>query len=697
MKQILSILLLISFGIYGQDSHSFFPKKNLMTMGIYYYPEHWDKTEWERDIKNISEIGFEFIHIAEFAWIDMEPQEGIYKFEWLDTVINLAAKYKLKVILGTPTAISPVWMGIKYPEIYLIDSGYKRAEHGTRAQQSLNNPVWRSYTKKMVTKLGERYGNNTNVIGWQLDNEPEAKEDYSPSSQEAFRKWLKEKYKTINALNKAWGAEFWSQMYNDFSQVRIHNAGHVGWWGTNPHALLDFKRYTADTQAEFLDYQAIILRALISKNQFITTNYTATSPQADPRRTKKLDFNSFTSYLNKGNTNIGDKGFRLGDPKELSFALSFFKPDNNIAGIMELQPGFVNWGNVNPLLQPGTLRMWLYHCFSESMSFACSYRYRQINYGAEQYHSGITKLDGVTLSQGGKDYKQTISEMKLLRSAYNPKAQLPKEVKERKTALLWNYDNLWSMGQQGQTVQWNTLQFFQKYLEIVKSFGAPADIVYENDPLDQYAVVIAPAFELVDSSLINKWTNYVKEGGNLVLTVRTGVKDRNGHFPSGGWGQSIYSLIDANIDDFDHLLPYAKGTIKGFDKEYYWNNWADLITPKKTENVWAYYTNQFYTGKAAVVTNKIGKGTVTYIGVDTDDAKLEKDILRKIYSQANIPVENYPEGVYIKWRDGFWVAVNYSSENYELKKLPAEAKIVIGTKIVEPGGVTVWQVSDEKQ
>mgnify|MGYP006385535409 FL=1 len=200
----------------------------------------------------------------------------------------------------------------------------------------------------------------------------------------------------------------------------------------------------------------------------------------------------------------------------------------------------------------------------------------------------------------------------------------------------------------------------------------------------------APGFELVDDDLIAKWKNYVMEGGNLVLTVRTGVKDRNGHIFRSGWGGKIYPLIDAGIDDFDHLLPQDKGTINAFGKEYYWNNWADLLQANKAENVLATYTDQFYAGKNAVVRNKLGKGTVTYIGVDTDEGQLEKDVLRMIYQQANISTEDYPEGIYVQWTKGFWVAVNYSSEDYRLE-IPENSKILTGSHIVKPGGVTVFQ------
>ena len=133
-----------------------------------------------------------------------------------------------------------------------------------------------------------------------------------------------------------------------------------------------------------------------------------------------------------------------------------------------------------------------------------------------------------------------------------------------------------------------------------------------------------------------------------------------------------------------------KGNINSHDNEYVWNNWADLIEANNPKNVLATYTNQFYAGKSAVVTNKIGKGTVTYIGVDTDSGDLEKDILRSVYANANISTENYPEGVYVQWRDGFWVAVNYSSTDYKLQ-LPKKHDLLIGDAVVKSGGVTVWK------
>ncbi|MCR8557218.1 beta-galactosidase [Mucilaginibacter sp. BJC16-A38] len=685
---ILTILISV-LNVKSQDANRFFPEKDLITTGIYYYPEHWKESQWERDIKKISDMGYEFVHLAEFAWFKMEPEEGRFDFTWLDKVVGLCTKYNLKVLLCTPSATTPTWMRVNYAETFIMDGHYIRAENGTRGLGSIVNAKYRGFVKKIVSEMAMRYGQNKNVIGWQIDNEPGAVTDYSPSSQEAFRTWLKNKYKTINALNIAWGAAFWSQWFNNFDQVIIPNTNLVGWWGNNPHALLDFKRYSADTQAEFLDFQAGTLRSYISDNQYITTNYTAVSTGSDPGRTSKLDFAAYTAYPNGGSDNIGELGFRLGNSKVILFASEYYKKVGGVSGVMEIQPGPVNWGSYNPLLLPGTVRMWLYHSFAAGGKLACSYRFRQILYSAEQYHAGVILTDGVTPSPGGEEYMQFMKEIKELRKQYKPGAKMPEKLAARSTAILWNLENYWTIDRQKQTSQWDTWNYPVKFMEMAKSLGAPVDVIPGTSDLAKYKVVIIPAYEMVDSATVKKWKEYVAGGGHLIITCRTATKDRMGHFWEGELAAPISGLIGAHVQATDMLSAYAKGDIQMKSKHYNWNTWADLLVPDQNTEVLATYDNQFYKGRAAVVKHKIGKGSVTYIGANTGDSSLEKDLLRDIYADAGATTEDYPEGVYVYWRDGFYMAMNYSSTDYTVN-IPGSSKILIGEKTLKPAGVLVW-------
>ena len=683
------LALLISSWIGVVSAQEYFPKKDLMSVGVYYYPEQWSPEQWERDIKNIAGHGFEFIHMAEFAWAQMEPSEGKYDFTWLDKVVELADKNKLKVILGTPTPCPPVWLGIKYPEIYIQDGNYQSKEHGTRANMSLSNPVVLEYTQKIVAEIAKHYAHNKAVMGWQIDNEPEAKEDYSPSAQLAFREWLQNKYADITELNKAWGTVFWSQLYSSFEEVRIHNAQNVGWWGVNPIALLDFKRFTADTQAFFLDFQAEELRKYIDESQFITTNYVAKGSQTDPKRSKKLDFASFTAYPNYGSDNLGELGFRLGAHTVLMYANDYYKSVNGITGVMELQPGQVNWANYNSLLQPGTVRMWLWHCFAGGSSFACTYRYRQVLFGAEQYHHGVVRTDGVTLSQGGVEYVQVMNEMKELRKEYSEKSKIPEAIKKRKTAIMWSFDNLWNLERQKQTYQWDTWKHMQRYQEILHSFGAPVSFISEEDDFDDYEFIVVPAYEMVDEALVQKWKKFVSKGGKLIVSPRTGAKDKNAHLWENNLSGIMNELIGGKIYSFD-MLPFGKqGDILMDGKNYKWSSWGDLITPEDKTEVVASYTDQFYKGTACILKNEIGKGQVWYIGTESVDGDLERNLLKNIYQQNNVGVENYPEGVFVQYRDGFMVAVNYSSGEYILNY---NGDYLIGDKVLKPADVAVWRI-----
>jgi beta-galactosidase len=685
----LFFLLILFLPVKGQTAKDFFPVHDLMPVGAYYYPEHWPSSEWERDIKKMADMGFEFTHIGEFGWAQMEPSDGKFDFTWIDKFLDICGKYNIKVIMCTPSPCPPVWLGLKYPEIYAMTGNYQRKEHGTRGNNSLSNEVYRNYVFRLIEHLAAKYGNDNRVWGWQLDNEPGAPEDYSPSAQERFRQWLIAKYGIIEKLNLAWGTTFWSQVYNKFEEISIPNVS-VNPWGINPHAMLDYRRFLADIQADFLNSQYVILRKDISSRQWVTTNYIAAIGSADPRRSDKLDFLSYTMYPVGGGKNLDSLGFRIGWIDGIAFGCNFYRPVKGVTGVMELQPGQVNWGMINPQPMPGAIRMWLWHAFAGGCSFACTYRFRQPLFGSEQYHYGILRTDGVTPSPGGLEYSKVASEMKQLRKYYQSTDQEPSDYASRRTAILWNHENLWDIEQEKQTSQWSSWGHVFKYMEITKSLGAPLDFISENDNFSKYKVLIAPAYQLVDSSLVLKWKQYIKDGGNLILTCRTGQKDRNGHLWEASWAAPILDLIGSKISFFD-LLPedvIAKVSFK--HKEYSWNNWADVLSPKQGTTVLATYSSEFYKDSAAVVTRKLGKGTVSYIGVDTDSGELEKELCHAIYEGAGIKTTFYPKGVYVDWRDGFWVAVNYSSHPFKLN-VKQNTQFIIGDVQVNPADVAVWK------
>lgn len=668
----------------------------LMPIGAYYYPEHWSEDQWERDIKRIADLGFSFTHFAEFSWSRLEPEEGKFDFEWLDKCVDLADKYGLKVIMCTPSPTPPAWLTEKHPEILVVTEDGFQVKHGMRLNVNGMNPAYQYYVKRMIEKMAERYGKSFVVCGWQLDNEPhyEGLYDYSPFVKGEFQNWLKVKYTTIDNLNKAWGAAFWSYEFNDFEQIDLPNSKEHN---NNPHAKIDFKRYSADAIAAALRFQSEILRERISPSQWITTNfaYYKFLPSVDLFRSQQdLDFASHTMYLMSTSLNYPEGKFagRLGSGMELSFSNELARSIKGCTGIMELQPGQIDWGAWNSQPLPGAVRMWIWHSFGLGDKFVCTYRFRQALFGAEQFHKGVMEPDGTTLSPGGMEYVTAIKEIKGLAKVPEENHEIPQELRSRSTAFLWKQDNLMSLETVKLTQQWDTWEHYYTYYQKLKTMGASVTFIQETDDFDvkKYPFMVAPAFEMVDNKLIMKWKKYVEGGGHLILTTRSGMKDNNSHLWEALLQQPIWELIGAKVDGYDQLSPVEEANVSFEGKNYTWNVWGDQLSPFPGTDVWATYSDQFYAGKPCVVKNRMGKGAVYYVGVNSKNKDLEKQLLRKIYIESKATILDLPDYFFVEYRDGYWVAVNYTSETVSAP-IKDKAIIVVGTKTVAPGGVVVWK------
>ena len=220
-----------------------------------------------------------------------------------------------------------------------------------------------------------------------------------------------------------------------------------------------------------------------------------------------------------------------------------------------------------------------------------------------------------------------------------------------------------------QTTEWNTEAHFLKYYKALKSFGAPVDFVRDTTNFSAYPFLVVPAYQQIDKQLIAKLTSYAENGGHLVMTCRTGHQDRDGHLWEAPFAQPIYDLIGAEINSYDLLMPQSPDSVRFDGKPYAWTSWGELLNPRKGTETWAKYEGDFYTGTSAVISRKLGRGTVTYIGVDSKSGEMEKKILSKLYTESGVTIENYPAGIITEYRDGFGIAMNYMDKNYEMKHI----------------------------
>ncbi len=198
--------------------------------------------------------------------------------------------------------------------------------------------------------------------------------------------------------------------------------------------------------------------------------------------------------------------------------------------------------------------MWIWHAFAGGNKFVCNYRFDRPLTGGEQYHYAIINPDGVTVSTSGQEYIRAIEEMKRLKTFYDANAVMPQRYAKRQAAILYNPDNRWEMDNQPQTNQWSFIEHLKRYYNALKQLGVPVDVITEEKDFSKYPVMIAPAYQLLDAQLVERWKQYVSNGGHLIISSRTGQKDRNGKLWAMKWAEPIYSLIGAKVSFYD-LLP----------------------------------------------------------------------------------------------------------------------------------------------
>ncbi|CUI44556.1 beta-galactosidase [Cognatishimia activa] len=626
------------------------------TTGTCYYPEHWDKALWAEDARRMVEAGLTWVRIGEFAWSRIEPTPGDFQWEWLDDAIEVLGTAGLKVVLGTPTATPPRWVADKHPDMFAVDVDGKQRGFGSRRHYCFSHEGYQAEAARIVELFAERYGANPHVAAWQTDNEYGCHDttiSYSDAALKAFRFWLKDKYKTIDALNEAWGNVFWSMEYNDFDQIGLPNLTVTE---PNPAHSLNFRRFSSDQVVRFNRIQTDIIRK--HSKAPLSHNYMGRVTDFDHYKVgDDLEIATWDSYPlgfleDRVGADVSEQRVyaRQGDPDFQALHHDLYRAvGKGRWWVMEQQPGPVNWAPYNPAPLPGMVRLWSWEAFAHGAEAVCYFRWRQAPMAQEQMHAGLLRPDSADAP--------AMAEAKQVRDEI---ANAPDVAPyQAPVAMIFDYDAefAWAVQPHGQGLSYFSL-FFETY-KALRKMGLSIDILRpETRDFDGYKLIVAPGLMHMDESLKQALT---KANGHVMLGPRTGARDGDMVIPT-PLPPAIEGL-DVIVSRVESLRPdmpepiAGGGAVTGYRELL--EGSVDVVLRSKD-------------GEAAVVSN----GDVTYVAAWLNQTALRR-VLAPIAEGQGLDVLDLKDGVRVRdtATERFWFNYGASETEYDGRRLEAASVI----------------------
>lgn len=674
---------------------------NAMTLGVCYYPEHWDNRIWESDLERMLDAGITVIRIAEFAWNLIEPEEGIFTYEFYDEFLDLCSEKGMKVIFGTPTATPPAWLTEKYPEVLNASKDGILYRHGGRKHYNYNSAIYQKLSARIVEREAEHYGKHPAIVGWQIDNELncETCEFYSEADSLAFREFLREKYSTLDALNKAWGTVFWNQTYTDWNQIYVPRPTVNK--GINPHMHLDYFRFLSDSTLKYCGMQAEIIRRYRKPGDFIMTNGMFWNVDNHKMEKECLDVYTYDSYpsfafgLDRDPKTADD----LNDRK-WSMHLSEVRSICPHFGIMEQQSGANGWTTrlEGPAPRPGQLTLWAMQSVAQGADFISFFRWRTCTVGTEMYWHGILDYDN-------RDNRKLL-EVKNFYHKFKTLDPVCGAENVAAFALIKDYDNEWDTEVDAWHNRLRTAS--EKEIFIASELShTPYNVLYMNDEnfadeLSAYPVAVYPHPVIMDESRAAVLEEYVRGGGLLIIGCRAGYKDMNGRCVMMPQPGLLQPLTGTDVRDFTFTSPAEEAVWAEFGgNRIDMPVFNDILTPLEGTKVLAAYKNSYYAGAAALTEHCLGKGRTIHLG-----STFSRENMKQLFEYTGIlepfkDVIEAPETVEVVMRrkegKSYLFVLNFQSEEveYTLKReavLMYTGEKYIGKCCLKAYGTAVYEI-----
>ncbi len=571
-----------------------------MYFGGDYNPEQWPEEVWDEDVRLMREAHVNLVSVGIFAWARLQPDEGEFDFGWLDRLLDKLHDGGIGVDLATATASPPTWLVRRYPDVLPVDETGTVLGPGSRQHYAPTSPDYRRLAADLATALGNRYADHPAVVMWHVNNEYacHVRADYSAHAARAFRIWLADRYREIDALNEAWGTAVWSQHYRGFDEVRPPRASPTT---QHPSLVLDWRRFTSDSILDLYRMERDALRAA-GATQPITTNFMGTFPA--------LDYWTWAAEVDL----VSHDGYP--DPREPdafrhnAFAADLMRslrPDRPWM-LMEQAPNAVQWRANNAAKAPGQMAAWSEQAVARGAEGILYFQWRQSRSGAEKFHSAMLPHSGTR----SRTWKEITALGVELEDRETP-SPAPGEV-----AIVFDWENRWALNQpdlpanidyQAEVFAWYTA-LHKRHVQV--------SFVRADADLSAFRLVVAPALYLLTENGAASLTQFVETGGTLLTTAFTDIVDEHDRFRPSGYGTQLAGVLGGRPVDFFGVLPedsrtaHASGAdfavttmIEDFDLD------SGQVLARTGE------------GDPVLIRNRCGAGTSLHLACFTDQAGID--------------------------------------------------------------------------
>lgn len=584
-----------------------------------YNPEQWPEDTWSEDIQIFKQADINSATINVFSWALLEPQEGKYDFTKLDKIVDNLSKAGFDIVMATSTAAMPAWMFKKYPEVARVDYQGRRHVFGQRHNFCPSSKDYQRLASDLVDHLAERYHDNPHIVAWHVNNEYGGN-CYCDNCAAAFRNWLKERYHTLDNLNKAWSMNVWSHTIYDWNEIVVPNELGDAWGPEGTETIvaglsIDYLRFQSDAMLNLFKMEKQMIEKYSPDIPLTTNFHSLPNKMVDYQKwAKEQDIISYDSYPAYDMPTY--------HPAFLYDLMRTLKHQPFM--LMESTPAQVNWQPYSPLKRPGQVRATELQAVAHGADTVQYFQLKQAIGGSEKFHSAVISHSGRTdtrafkeVARLGHDLKKVVSIIKGAKT-------------NAKVGILFDWSNFWSFEYvDGITKDFQYVPIILDYYRQFYERNIPTDVISVDDDFSQYDLIVAPVLYMVKPGLGEKINHFVHAGGNFITSFMSGMVNSSDNVYTGGYPGPLKDVTGIWVEESDAVVPGHQTKISFDDQEYSANLVCDLIHLEGAKAI-ATYANEFYAGTPAVTENKYGNGNVWYVGSRLEHAGLAKVIDRVI-------------------------------------------------------------------